>query len=257
MLRPRIIPCLLIKDGALVKTINFKDETYVGDPVNVVKILNEKEVDELIVLDISCSVNKREINYRLIENIASECRMPLCYGGGISSVDQISKLISIGVEKVAISSSIFKNIDFLNEAIKIVGSQSIAIVLDVRKINNQYIIYLENGRSSTGLELFQFSKQILAYGFGELIINSIDLDGTLKGFDFDIVREFQKFIKIPFTIIGGASSHLNIKELFENFGNVGAGVGSLFVFKGKFRAVLVNYPIGKEKIDIISNQKIK
>lgn len=252
MLRPRIIPCLLIKDGGLVKTVNFNNPKYVGDPINVVKILNEKEVDELILLDISCSTSGSDINYELIEKIAAECRMPLCYGGGISNVDQISNLIRLGVEKVSISSSIFKDDKFLETASKLVGNQSIVVVLDVKLIQDQHYIFINNGQYNTGIRLIDYIEQLLNIGIGELVINSIDRDGTMQGYDFNLIQKVTTIVNIPLTVIGGASSHENINELFNRFGNIGAGVGSLFVFKGKYKAVLINYPTGKEKNQILN-----
>jgi cyclase len=252
MLRPRIIPCLLIKDGGLVKTVNFNNPKYVGDPINVVKILNEKEVDELIVLDISSTTSGQLLNYQLIENIAAECRMPLCYGGGISNVEQIKRLISLGVEKVSVSSAIFNNDEFLIEASKIVGNQSIAVVLDVKYINNDYFIFINNGVKNTEIKLFNFINQLSKIGIGELVINSIDRDGTMLGYDFELVEKVKSLINFPLSVIGGASSHENITELFKKFGQIGAGVGSLFVFKGKYKAVLVNYPTGIEKLQILN-----
>jgi len=252
MLRPRIIPCLLIKNGGLVKTVNFTNPKYVGDPINVVKILNEKEVDELIVLDISSTTSGQSLNYQLIENIAAECRMPLCYGGGISNVDQIKRLISLGVEKISVSSAIFNDENFLIKASKLVGNQSIAVVLDVKYISNDYFIFINNGQKNTGIKLFNFLKKILNFGIGELVINSIDRDGTMLGYDFDLIDKVIPLIDIPLSVIGGANSHQNINELFKKFGQIGAGVGSLFVFKGKYKAVLVNYPTGIEKLQILN-----
>jgi cyclase len=235
-----------------VKTVNFNNPKYVGDPINVVKILNEKEVDELIVLDISSTTSGQLLNYQLIENIAAECRMPLCYGGGISNVEQIKRLISLGVEKVSVSSAIFNNDEFLIEASKIVGNQSIAVVLDVKYINNDYFIFINNGVKNTEIKLFNFINQLSKIGIGELVINSIDRDGTMLGYDFELVEKVKSLINFPLSVIGGASSHENITELFKKFGQIGAGVGSLFVFKGKYKAVLVNYPTGIEKLQILN-----
>ena len=256
MLKPRIIPCLLIKDGGLVKTVNFSHPKYVGDPINVVKILNEKEVDELILLDISCSAFNKSINFKLIQNIASECRMPLCYGGGVSTVDDVSRLIEIGVEKVAINSAIFSDSDLLMNASSIVGSQSIVAIIDVKYLNGEYIVFKHNGLINTGFKLKEHIQYVLNQGIGELVINSIDRDGTLEGFDFKLVEIVKTLINIPLTIVGGASSHENIKMIFDQFGLIGAGVGSLFVFKGKFKAVLVNYPTGLEKKIILDKNLI-
>jgi cyclase len=251
MIRPRIIPCLLLSDGGLVKTVNFKNPKYVGDPLNVVKILNEKEVDELVLLDINCSTRKKEIDFKLIEKIASECRMPLCYGGGVTKTSDFQALINIGVEKVAISTSIFDSRDILAKASGLVGSQSVVVVLDVKRENGQYILYLSNGIKRTSYEVLDFLKTIDQSQIGEIVINSIDRDGTMAGYDFDLLEYVYSHVRVPLTFLGGAADSVNIRQLFLKYGNVGAGVGSLFVFKGKFKAVLVNYPSGNEKFEII------
>lgn len=252
MLRPRIIPCLLLSDGGLVKTVNFKNPKYVGDPLNVVKILNEKEVDELILMDINSSLNKKKIDFNLIEKIASECRMPLCYGGGISELSDFERLINIGVEKVSVSTTLFKSLDILHQASELVGSQSVVVVLDVKKENGNYIVYQSNGARRTSYDVVDFIGRINQGYIGEIVINSIDRDGTMIGYDFDLLEHVYPHIKVPFTFLGGASDNLNIRQLFLKYSNVGAGVGSLFVFKGKFKAVLVNYPDRDEKLQIIN-----
>lgn len=251
MLRPRIIPCLLLSDGGLVKTVNFKNQKYVGDPLNIVKILNEKEVDELILMDINNSTRRKEIDFKLIEKIASECRMPLCYGGGVSKISDFQNLISIGVEKVAVSTFLFESLDILIKASELVGSQSVVVVLDVKKENGKYMLYQSNGTKSTSFEVVDFLNKINQSNIGEIVINSIDRDGTMIGYDFELLELVYSHVKVPFTFLGGASDNLNIRQLFLKYRNVGAGVGSLFVFKGKFRAVLVNYPSGNEKLEII------
>ncbi len=234
-----------------MKTVNFKDPKYVGDPLNVVKILNEKEVDELMIMDINASSGPSEINFRLLENIAAECRMPLCYGGGVSSLDDFTKLIKLGVEKVSVSTALVNDFGLIRKASDTVGAQSIVGVLDVKKDRDKYWIYLNNGTQNTGLELKDFVNSLDQTFIGELVINSVDRDGTLAGYDFELLEYIYPELSIPLTVLGGASSYHNIRELFLNYKNVGAGVGSLFVFRGKFKAVLVSYPYGKEKISII------
>lgn len=253
MLRPRIIPCLLLSNGGLIKTVNFKDEKYVGDPINVVKILNEKEVDELMILDINTSSHAKEIDFKLIEKIAEECRMPLCYGGGVKRLDDFIKLINLGVEKVSVSSALFNGGDLIRNAAEVVGSQSIVAVLDVKKTKGKYWIYSKNGTINSSLELKEFVKSLDQNCIGELVINSIDRDGTMSGYDFELLDYVFSDITIPLTFLGGASGNQNIGELFSKYRNIGAGVGSLFVFKGKYKAVLVNYPYGDEKWAIIKN----
>jgi len=256
MLRPRIIPCLLLSNGGLIKTVKFGDSKYVGDPINVVKILNEKEVDELILLDINKSTNSKEIDFDLIEKIAGECRMPLCYGGGVSKIDDFVRLIKLGVEKIAINTSLLNNFELIKRAAEAVGSQSIVAVLDIKKDNGKYQIFKNNGTINTSLEIKDFLKVLDQNYLGEIVINSIDRDGTMLGYDFELLESLLPYVNTPLTFMGGASNLENISDLFYKFPNVGAGVGSLFVFKGKFKAVLVNYPYGEDKLNII-NYKIK
>ena len=253
MLHPRIIPNLLIHNKGLVKTVNFKSPKYVGDPLNAVKIFNEKSVDELIITDIDASVKKLEPNYSLIEKLAIESRMPLCYGGGINNVNQAKKIFSLGVEKVAISSAAIENPTIISQLAESVGSQSVVVVLDVKKkfFSGNYEIYVHNGTKKTGLNPLKFINKIKKMGVGEIVINSIDYDGTMKGYDFQIIDQVRKITTLPMTVLGGAGSLSDIGELINKYSIVGAGAGSIFVFKGKYRAVLINYPNDKEKMELI------
>ncbi len=252
MLRPRIIPSLLIHKNGLVKTVNFKDPKYIGDPINVVRIFNEKEVDELMLFDIDASVNQNEPNYKTIENIASECRMPLCYGGGIKNVDQAKKIFSLGVEKVSISSAAISNPNLIKEIVKKVGSQSMVVVLDVKKFeNNSYHIWINNGKKNTEISLIPFLKKIQDLGVGEIVINSIDNDGVMNGYDLNLIDNVYSNISIPLTILGGAGTLDDIKNIIKKYKIIGLGVGSLFVFKGVYKAVLVNYPNYEIKNELI------
>ncbi len=255
MLYPRIIPNLLIHNKGLVKTVNFKNPKYVGDPLNAVKIFNEKSVDELIITDIDASVNKSEPNYSLIEKLAIESRMPLCYGGGINNAEQAKKIFSLGVEKVAISSSAIKSPTIITELAESVGSQSVVVVLDVRKkyLSGNYEIFTHNGTKKTDLNPLKFINNIKKMGVGEIVINSIDRDGTMKGYDFKIIDQVRKITTLPLTVLGGAGSLDDIGELIKKYTIIGAGAGSIFVFKGKYKAVLINYPNDKEKMDLIKN----
>ena len=244
MLRPRIIPCLLIKNGGLAKTINFGNQKYVGDPINAVKIFNEKEVDELIVLDIGATVLGKTPNYILIENLANECRMPLCYGGGVKTVEQVEKIISLGVEKVSLSSAVLDTPELITEAAERVGSQSIVVALDYKKtgIRRRYEILTHNGLRKTGFNPVEFARKVEELGAGELLVNSIEKDGVMTGYDLDLATQVREVINIPLTVLGGAKSLESIEDLIHRFGIIGAAAGSLFVFKGKYRAVLINYP---------------
>jgi cyclase len=249
MLRPRITPCLLVKNGGLVKTINFGNPKYVGDPINAVKIFNEKEVDEVMVVEIDASVQEKEPDYALIKNLAAECRMPLCYGGGVKSVEQVEEIISLGVEKVAISSAAIGNPDLIAKAAEVVGSQSSVVVMDVKKVKprESYEIFIHNGTMGTCLNPVEFAKTAEDLGAGELVINSIDCDGQMKGYDLLLTRIVRDATNLPITVLGGAGSLKDIAALIELFGTIGAAAGSLFVFKGSFRAVLINYPSRSEK----------
>jgi cyclase len=254
MLRPRIIPCLLIKNNGLVKTVRFADPKYVGDPINAVKIFNEKEVDELIVLDIDASVQAREPNYALIKNLAAECRMPLCYGGGVKTVEQVERIVSLGVEKVAISSVVVNDSKLVAKAAEVVGSQSVVVVMDVKKNlrTSKYELWSHNGKRPTGRCPVEFAQEVEQLGAGEIVINSIDNDGVMQGYDLDLAGKVREATSLPITVLGGAGSLKDIAMLIKSFGIIGAAAGSLFVFKGVYRAVLINYPTRAEKDVLIS-----
>lgn len=249
MLRPRVIPCLLVHNKGLVKTVKFEDPKYVGDPINAVKIFNEKEVDELMVLDIDATVDGREPNYEMIRNLAAECRMPLCYGGGVSTVEQAVKIINSGVEKVAISAAAVNKPKLIQEIAKAIGSQSVVVVIDIKKkgLLGRYEIFTHRGKKQAKIKLKDFLQVIETAGVGEVVVNSIDQEGTMKGYDHKLIGIVREAINVPMTVLGGAGSLADIKSVFSQHGVIGAAAGSLFVFKGKYRAVLINYPQLAEK----------
>ena len=252
MLRPRIIPCLLIKDNGLVKSVQFKGHKYVGDPINAVKIFNEKEVDEIIIIDIDATVNNREPDYKLIEALAAECRMPLCYGGGVKSVEQAQKIFALGVEKVSISSEATLNPNLLTEIGNRVGSQSIVVVIDVKKNKSgKYEIWTHNATKNTGKDPIDFAKEVERRGAGEVVVNSIDEDGMMKGYDMELIDKIRDAISLPLTVLGGAGTLKDIGSLISKHKVIGAAAGSLFVFKGVFKAVLINYPKPSEKASLL------
>jgi cyclase len=255
MLRPRIIPCLLVHKNGLVKTVNFKNPKYVGDPINAVRIFNEKEVDELMVVDIDATSNHNEPDYKMIGHLASECRMPLCYGGGIKTSEQAEKIFSLGVEKVALSSIAIEKPQLIREIANIVGNQSVVIVIDIKKhaFTGKYEIRTHNGLKSTGLNPFEFAEKMEKSGAGEIVINSIDNDGVMKGYDLPLVERMRKSVNVPLTVLGGAGSLEDIGELIRLYGTLGAAAGSLFVFKGKFKAVLISYPNRDEKDRLVKD----
>lgn len=254
MLRPRIIPCLLIQNGGLVKTQQFKAPKYVGDPINAVRIFNEKEVDEIMIVDIDATREGREPNAEVIENLAAECRMPLCYGGGVSTVAQVEAIIKLGVEKVAFSAAAVGTPALISEAARTVGSQSVTVVLDVRKVaTGGYEIFVENGAKATGLAPDAFAAGAEELGAGEIVINAIDRDGMMTGYDHELVRRIRARTSVPLTVLGGAGNLSDIEGLIREFGTIGAAAGSLFVFKGPYRAVLINYPNPQAKQDLLNS----
>jgi cyclase len=251
MLRPRIIPSLLVHDNGLVKTVNFKNPKYVGDPINAVKIFNEKEVDELAVFDIDATVLGKEPDYALIEKLANQSRMPLCYGGGVKTIEQAQKIFGLGIEKIALSSAVIENPNLISQIADRVGSQSVIVVMDVKKkLLGGYEIYTHNGKKATGINPVKFAEEAQKLGAGEIIINSIDQDGVMKGYDLNLIDRVSEKISIPITVLGGAGSLQDIKKVIEKHGIIGVAAGSLFVFKGIYKAVLINYPTKKEKEEL-------
>ena len=253
MLRPRIIPCLLVHQGGLVKTVGFKEPKYVGDPINAVKIFNEKEADELIVLDIDAAANQAEPNYKLIAHLAAECRMPLCYGGGVRTAEQAKKIVGLGVEKVAISAAAIEDPSLISRVAAEIGGQSVVVVLDVKKrlLGKDYDVWTHNGRINTKCNALDMATKAQGLGAGEIVVNSIERDGRMNGYDLALASKLRQALHIPMTMLGGAGSLADIGKLIETCGVVGAAAGSLFVFKGAYRAVLINYPNAPQKEDLI------
>ena len=258
MLRPRVSPCLLLRNSGLVKTKQFTSDKYLGDPINAVKIFNEKSVDELLVIDIDASRLGIDPDYKIIEKLADESRMPLCYGGGVKTVKQAECIIQLGVEKVAISSAILEEPLLIKQLSKTIGSQSTVCVLDVKKsIFKGYEIYVNNGKKKIKGSLIHWIKTFQEYGAGEILINSIDRDGMQSGYDLALATLIKKYITIPVTFLGGASSLDDIGDLIETFGLVGCAAGSLFVFKGKHRAVLISYPSFSDKYELVLDRLVR
>jgi cyclase len=240
-----------------VKTVQFTQPKYVGDPLNAVRIFNEKEVDELIVIDIDATVLGREPDYTMIANLASECSMPLCYGGGVKNPQQVERIISLGVEKVALSSAVIAAPELIAESAQRVGSQSIVVVIDVKKtgsVYKRYEIITHNGKCVTGINPVEFVSKAEYLGAGEILVNSIDQDGTMKGYDQVLVDLVREAVSIPLTVLGGAGNHADISALIQRYRIIGAAAGSMFVFKGKYRAVLIQYLSRAEKDQITLTQ---
>lgn len=252
MLRPRIIPCLLISNGGLVKTVRFGSPTYVGDPINAVKIFNEKESDELIVIDIDATARGAEPDFRRIANLAAECRMPLCYGGGVKTAEQAKRMVGLGVEKVAVSSAATEDPPLISRLAQAVGCQSVVVVLDVRSTRGgTYEVWTRNGARRTGKLLEHAVAEAEALGAGEIVVNAIEHDGVMQGYDLELARRTRASTRLPMTVLGGAGSLDDMGNLIETCGVVGAAAGSLFVFKGTYRAVLISYPSQERKDELV------
>lgn len=253
MLKARVTPCLLLKNRGLVKTIKFKDPKYIGDPINAVKIFNEKEVDELILLDITATTEKKGLQIRLISEIASECFMPLCYGGGICSIDDIREIFKLGIEKVSINTCAVENPLFIKSAADAFGSQSIVVSIDVKKdLFGKYEIFTQSGKKNTKLDPIKFIKQMENMGAGEILINSIDREGTMQGYDIDLIKKVAESVSIPVIVCGGAGKIEDFEEAVKKGGASAVAAGSLFVFYGPNRAILINFPTRQELKTVLS-----
>ncbi len=241
----------MLQDNGLVKTVNFKNPKYVGDPINAVKIFNEKEVDELAIFDIDATAKGLEPNYNLIERIANQSRMPLCYGGGVKTIEQAQKIFGLGIEKIALSSSILQDPDLITQIADRVGAQSVIVVLDIKKkLFGGYEVFTHNGKKATGINPLDFVSKAQQLGAGEIIINSIDQDGLMKGYDMALIDKIRERISVPLTVLGGAGSLSDIEKVIQKHKIIGVAAGSLFVFKGVYKAVLINYPTKAEKENI-------
>jgi imidazole glycerol-phosphate synthase subunit HisF len=239
---PRIIPVLLLKNKGLVKTVKFQDPKYIGDPINAVKIFNEKEVDELIFLDITASGEKRKPNFEYLGKIASECFMPLCYGGGINSLEDIGKIINLGVEKVSVNSFAYSNPSFIKEAANEFGSSTIVVSVDVKKnLWGKYVVALNNGKTITKTDPLEYVRIIEDMEAGEILLNSVDRDGVMNGYDLELIAKISSAVNIPVVACGGAKNTDDFKSAL-NSGASALAAGSMFVFHGKLKAVLISYP---------------
>ena len=247
--RPRIIPCLLIHDGQLVKTINFKNPNYLGDPINAVKIFNEKEVDELCVLDISPYKDK-QINYSLLGDMATEAFMPMSYGGGIRTLDEAKRLYHMGFEKVIINTAFIENETLITEIAEFAGSQSVVVSIDVKKTGflKKQECFIRCGTTRGKLMPVDAAQKAELLGAGEILLNSIDNDGTMKGYDLELVRAVCDATSIPVIACGGAGKLADLRRVVHEAGAHAAAAGSLFVYYGKKKAVLINYPTEQEMI---------
>lgn len=247
MLKTRVIPCLLLENGGLVKTVKFKSPKYVGDPINAIKIFNDKEVDELVLLDISASELGKGPNFEVIEQVASECFMPLAYGGGIATMPHVRRILKLGVEKVILNTAAWNNRQLLVEAAREFGTQAIVASIDFKRtLFGKHEVFVNRGRKGTGKSLIDYAQEMEASGAGELMITSIDRDGTMSGYAIEQLAKVSAAVSIPVIASGGAGSLQHMKEAVAVGHAAAVAAGAMFVFHGPHRAVLITYPTQAE-----------
>jgi imidazole glycerol-phosphate synthase subunit HisF len=243
MLKTRVIPCLLLRGQGLVKTTRFKEPKYVGDPINAIKIFNDKEVDELVLLDISASKEGRGPAFTVIEEVASECFMPLAYGGGIRSVEEARRILKLGVEKVVFNSTAWHQPEVLRDAAREFGAQAVVASIDVRrKLFGRHEVCIDNGTRPTGMDVVEYARRMEAQGAGEILLTAIERDGMMQGYDLELIAKVSAAVGIPVIASGGAGSLAHLKDAVEKGGANAVAAGALFVFHGPHRAVLITYP---------------
>jgi cyclase len=242
MKRARVIPVLLVQGAGLVKTIRFKDGKYVGDPINAIHIFNEKEVDELVVLDITATEEKRPPRFERVQDWASECFMPLCYGGGITQVKEMERLFLSGIEKVAINTAAADHLELIRDASRLFGSQSIVVSMDVKKSRlGRYQVVVNRASRVVSHNIVEYARKARDLGAGEILLNAVDHDGTMQGFDLRLIQSIIDEIDIPVIALGGGGTNDHLREAL-GAGASAVAAGSMFVFHGKHRAVLITYP---------------
>jgi cyclase len=247
MIRPRVIPALLLKGQGLVKTVKFKDPKYLGDPINIVRIFNDKEVDEIVLLDIMATPENRGPQYEVLKNIASEAFIPLAYGGGIRSMDDVRMLLSIGIEKLIMNTASVESPSLVREVADHAGSQAAVVSIDVKKnLLGKYEVYTRCGQMKLGLDPIKHAIDMEKMGAGEILINSIDRDGTMQGYDIELTRKVADAVSVPVVACGGAGNLNHVAEVIKDGHASAAAAGSMFVFQGPLRGVLISYPTPTE-----------
>jgi cyclase len=252
MLKARVIPCLLLRNAGLVKTVKFKNYTYIGDPINAVRIFNEMEVDELIFLDILASKERREPDYKLLGELSGECFMPLAYGGGVRTIEQMKKLFSLGIEKIALNTMAFDRPELISEGANLFGRQAVIGSIDVRRnIFGRYEVAVEDGTRRTGLDPVEYARSLEKHGVGEILITSMDRDGTWEGYDLDLIGKITSAVSVPVIASGGAGSVEDIGNVIRSGGASAAALGSMVVFQSKGLGVLIKFPSQAELSRVI------
>lgn len=251
MLYKRVIPCLLLRNEALVKTVKFKDAKYIGDPINTVRIFNEKEVDELIFLDIEATKTGKKPPFKLISKISRECFMPFAYGGGITCIEDADKLFELGVEKISLNTSVMNSPSMVSDIARKYGNQSIIVSIDVKKDNSgKYVIFSHAFKKNTNIPVNIYIKNVENLGAGEILLTSVDNDGVMGGYDLKLVKEVVDTVSVPVIANGGAGSVKDIENVLRISNASAAALGSMIVYQGKNKAVLINFP-GREELNQI------
>lgn len=257
MLIPRIMPCLLLNNGSLVKTVQFDNPGYIGDPINAVRIYNEKEVDELIFLDITATVERRKPPFQVLSEIATECFMPVTYGGAVNDLDDIERILKLGIEKVAINYHAYEDPRFITEAAGVFGSQAIMVSIDVRQSKNgKYEVFTRRGEQATGYDPVAWALKMQEAGAGEILLTSVDRDGTQSGYDIELLRTVTNSLVIPVIASGGAGSVADFRSAIFEGGASACAAGSMVVYYGKNRAVLINFPSRKDLEKELTQEKL-
>jgi cyclase len=241
--KTRVIPVLLLKGSGLYKTVNFKSPKYIGDPINSVRIFNDKEVDELVFLDIDATQNLADPNYELLNDIASEAFMPMAYGGGLRTIEQVRKIFRLGFEKVILNSVLYYKTSLISEIVKEFGSQSVVGCVDVnRNFFQKFQLYSNSGSVRQKISLTEHLKYMVREGVGEIFVNSISKDGMMNGYDLELIKKISDLVKVPIIACGGAASLIDFELAVKRSGASAVAAGSMFVFMGSHKAVLINYP---------------
>jgi cyclase len=248
MLLTRFMPCLLLLNGSLVKTVRFADPAYIGDPINAIRIYNELEVDELVFLDIMATAEQRRPPFEVLERIASECFMPVAYGGGLRTVEDLGTVFRLGVEKVVINTQAIEHPEFVTAAATRFGSQSVVVSIDARRTSKGLEVFTRGGRQATGRTPAQVAEQMANAGAGEIFLNSIDRDGMMQGYDLDLIRSVVDSVRVPVIACGGAGTVEHLGDAIKRAGAAAVAAGSMVVYFGRNRAVLINVP-EKEELD--------
>ncbi len=257
MFRPRVIPVLLLKNLGLTKSINFNTYRYIGDPINAVKIFNDKKADELIFLDITASAENRCISTDFVYKVGDEANMPFAVGGGIRTIKDIKKILSMGAEKVVLNTICFENPDFVKEAVDVFGSSTIVVCVDVKKRRfGKESVCIYGGKKLIKRDPLEVAQQFEEFGAGEIIIQSVDRDGTSDGYDLELVSKVSQSVTIPVVALGGAGNISDFKKVIDEGKCSAVAAGSLFVYHGPRRAVLINYPSRQELNNLFVDYKI-